>query len=982
METIKVFAAACRRLLLVAGLAWLGLSTAWAAVTHVASTSVVSDGKTSSLTLTLPAGIKTNDVLIAAVSHKSRNGTWPAAPSGWTKVLASDSSQEPDMRVWYRVATASDTAGAAVVFSLPTTETEHNDSDHKDDPDESKESFTLERSAGGISAYRGVDTKSPVVASKIDKNNNNSYSTAPSITPGITNTMLVAIWTANFANVTTLPSGMTQVYGGASIYTCASSDWVGWLKCLYNKYLSGQDLTKISITSAYEVWPTSGATGDRKAILTAKENSHGALLALRPSAAVGPDHYELTLAPTSAKCTATSVTVTACGDSSSPCTTPFTGVSGTTANFATSAGLLGAGTLTFNAAGIASTTLLNSAGGVSTVTLSGEQTAASNSRQCCTGSSCSVANSCSTTFGAPGLVLATANLRSGASIPTQTAGVTSGTFYVQPESCGGLSVPALTSVQFGYTCSNPASCASSNLMSINGGSATTIARNNNGSQSSRTPVTLASDGAFTLSYSDVGQVTLNVQATMNGGTVSLSSNPFVVKPFGLVVSDIKQSASPNLANPAASSASGVAFLKAGQNFSATVTATNAAGGATPSFGKETSPEGVLLSPTLVLPISGSAGTLASGSIAGGNFVNGVATVSDLTWSEVGIMKLTPSVADGDYLGAGAVTGTASSNIGRFYPDHFDVVAGTITPAMTTFSYMGQPFGISLTLSAKNASGGTVSNYVGEFAKLNTATAGALGLQASGKPGSSATALDLSSRLSVVGTPTGSWVAGQYAGAALLSFSRPPNGVSGLTGATSWGPFEPLSVRVSPVDTDGVACAATPCSAALDSVMRLGRLRLFNTISGGVQKPKVDMIAQYYAAGGRWLTNGLDNQTALQPSNVIGSAPLGTLTAPLAAQAVTVMSNGLASVTFAAPATPQSGSFDIALNLSASGNDTSCNASHGGGAAGLVWLKDYGYTDCVSGAGAWAQDPSARVKLQSATAAAVAKQRFIYLRERY
>ncbi len=994
METINFFAMACRRLLLLGVLAWLGLSSAIAAVTHVSSTSVASDGATASLTLTLPAGIKPRDVLIASVSHKSKGGKWPAAPSGWTLILGSSvapasddsedsddsgSAQEPDMRVWYRVATASDVAGLAVIFNLPTNAEKHNDSDHKDDPGETEE-FSLERSAGGISAYRGVDTMSPIVKSAFGKNNDNTYVDAPSINPGVANTMLVAIWSAEFADVKSLPASMTKAYGGASEYSCRLSSWYDLVDCL-RKIISGTAI-KVSITSAYEAWPSSGATGARRATLTDKENAYGALLALRPSTAVGPDHYELTLAPTSAKCTATSVTVTACGDSSSPCTTPFTGVNGTTANVATSAGLLGAGTLTFNAAGMASTTLLNSAGGVSTVTLSGEQTAASNGRQCCTGSSCSVANSCSTTFGAPGLVLATANLRSGASIPTQTAGVTSGTFFVQPESCGGISVPALTGVQFGYTCSNPASCAGSDLMSINGGSATTIARNNNGSQASRTPVTLASDGAFTLNYSDVGQVTLNVQATMNGGTVSLSSNPFVVKPFGLVVSDIKQTASPNLANPAATSASGAAFLKAGQSFTATVTATNSAGVPTPNFGKETLPEGVLLSPGLVLPSPGSAGTLANGSIAGGGFVNGVATVSTLSWSEVGILRLTPSVADGDYLGAGAVTGTASSNIGRFYPSHFDVVAGSITPAMTTFTYMGQPFAISLTLAAKNASGSTVSNYVGDFAKLNPAAAGALGLQAAGQAGGLAPALDLSSRLSLVGTPTGSWVAGQYAGAAMLSFNRPPDAVKGLTGATSWGPFEPLSVRVSPVDTDGVACAATPCSAALDSIMRLGRLRLFSTISGGIQKPKVDMIAQYYAAGDRWLTNGLDNQTALQAVNVASSATPGTLTTPMAAQAVTVMTNGLGSIIFAAPATPLSGSFDIALNLSGSGLDTSCNAGHGGVASGLVWLKDYGFTNCVSGAGAWAQDPSARVKLQSAAAASVAKQRFIYLRERY
>ena len=65
------------------------------------------------------------------------------------------------------------------------------------------------------------------------------------------------------------------------------------------------------------------------------------------------------------------------------------------------------------------------------------------------------------------------------------------------------------------------------------------------------------------------------------------------------------------------------------------------------------------------------------------FSSGVATVTNLAFSEVGIITLTPSVADGDYLGAGNVTGTvtvpstSTGNIGRFFPAQFGLSAGSV-----------------------------------------------------------------------------------------------------------------------------------------------------------------------------------------------------------------------------------------------------------------------------------------------------------------
>ena len=66
-----------------------------------------------------------------------------------------------------------------------------------------------------------------------------------------------------------------------------------------------------------------------------------------------PNHYELSMPTNSVACLSTTVTVTACTDASSPCTNPFTAVSGTTATLATSGGTLGSTTVSFDATGMA-----------------------------------------------------------------------------------------------------------------------------------------------------------------------------------------------------------------------------------------------------------------------------------------------------------------------------------------------------------------------------------------------------------------------------------------------------------------------------------------------------------------------------------------------------------------------------------------------------------------------------------------------------
>lgn len=577
-------------------------------------------------------------------------------------------------------------------------------------------------------------------------------------------------------------------------------------------------------------------------------------------------------------------------------------------------------------------------------------------------------------------------------------------------------------VQFAYECDNPATCYAADLLSINGGSATTIARNDDGTVSAATGtysaanMNFTSDGyaPFNLNYADVGQITLHAKKVVTPGvgtppstaaTIYGASNGFVVKPYAFTVTDIKRT-SDSAANPGAADAAGAAFMAAGEAFSATISAVSATGAVTPSFGRESTPEGATLAHSLVSPGGGAAGTLAgTTTIPGASFqgaTKGVATVTNLSWDEVGVITLKAS--NDNYLGnsLGACTlqtagevcqGTFgdSGNIGRFIPHHFDLVAGTINPADAVggYSYMDQPFGLTFTLMAKNASGGTTTNYATtgvaatNFAMLDPTNpalwpAATLGSNSSFGLGAKDGATDLSSRLSVVGTPSCSaancWAAGTATVTANLKFSRPVT----TTNDATWGPFNALDIGVAPQDADGVKLlpAALDLDASLpvgaerkkmsnQTKVRFGRLRLINAYGSELLRPRVEYRAEYWD-GSRWTINTLDSTTPLVSGNIV--------TGGLTVNGVTALAAGVGFISFNPAA---AGSYDIALNLSVSGNDTSCNAAHGGTAANRPWLKGFWAPPAsCGGVPPWAQDPNARIRLGSPRAP------HIYLRERY
>ena len=643
----------------------------------------------------------------------------------------------------------------------------------------------------------------------------------------------------------------------------------------------------------------------------------------------GVDHYELTLPTSGIACLASTVTVTGCANSSSPCTSPSTILNGQTATVATSGGTLGSTTVTFNAAGVASTTLsyptLAVDGTVMSVTLSGETAAAINPRKCCPdGANCVAANSCSTTFNTAGFIFSDAANGAALTIPTQVAGTSDGTHYLRSvrtntttKACEAGLTGANTPVDFSYECNNPATCYSSNLMSLNGGTATTIARNDNGSVTTYTPVNLNFDvngnAPFSFIYSDVGQVKLYARKTLTAdftkvppvtaATLVGVSNAFVVKPYGFVLSAIKQTAAPNLANPGAVDAAGAKFVMAGESFSATVKAVTSTGSTAYNYGRENLhlpapgnvPEGVRLTSNLVSGLGLTNNPALTNNNAFGSFSNGVATGTTFRWDEAGIITLLPSVGDADYLGVGDVTGTASGNVGRFYAAKFGLSAGSITnrsdlcpnpPAVqpvgcpATFTYAGEPMNALFTLTAQSVGGMMLQNYnysstaANNFAKLNpmaAVTAGTGGPLGLGAVNSAATRTPFPPCGVIPAHPCmtpGQATSGSFSGGA-ANIALPFNLYRDPTAPS--GPYAALDVGIAPQDADGALMAAYD----LDTVnvvagtnnhtkignteIRYGRIALSNAHGSELLDLPVTMTAQYW--NGSWIRNMEDTGTS-------------------------------------------------------------------------------------------------------------------------
>ena len=454
----------------------------------------------------------------------------------------------------------------------------------------------------------------------------------------------------------------------------------------------------------------------------------------------------------------------------------------------------------------------------------------------------------------------------------------------------------------------------------------------------------------TAKYKDVGRIRINMKddtVTEPVGGIHGTSNLFVVRPdhFDLTVI---QRTSDNSPNPAAVNAAGPVFMAAGDDFSVTVTVRDAEGSATPNYGLESTAESVLLTPTIVA--AGGANNPAIQSTTGfATFTNGVATATDFSWGEVGIITLTPSIGDGDYLGADDVTGTASGNVGRFIPFDFDVSLNTpqFATACGTFSYVGQSFTYAtapvFTVSARNKVAATTQNYTGAFWKITDAV-----LAASGNKiyATAAGILDLG----LVPTPD-PVIADGGNGTGTLSFND-GGGIAFMRGA-SQAPFDAeISLSLNVVDGDSVfygdgagtslnpaifgdASAGNGMSFDNGKQQRWGRVAITSATGSELLPVNVPLTSEYFD-GTSFVANNADNCTAMTlVSGVLLSNPdtAGGVQQP-GNTAMTILPGGSTSITsanpsfisgasqlvFSAPGAGNTGFVDIEIDLTSASLD--------------------------------------------------------------
>jgi Concanavalin A-like lectin/glucanases superfamily len=243
--------AALPGLLLVASLA-LPLPS-WALVIgfhEVSSTSAAN--QVGSIAVPVPAGTRTGDLMLAAVSARGGSNVTIGSPAGWTAIPAAsdgnlNSGTTLRTALFYRVALAADTSSPSYTWTFSTNQ----------------------RGVAAIVVYRGVDTANPIIDAINGQANASSVTiTAPTLTPSVTTALLVGFFsTARDTTVTPQASMLDRFSDNTGTGTAGNG---------------------VTLDIADEQLSSAAATGNRTATAPAGNAAVniGQLVALRPQTTV------------------------------------------------------------------------------------------------------------------------------------------------------------------------------------------------------------------------------------------------------------------------------------------------------------------------------------------------------------------------------------------------------------------------------------------------------------------------------------------------------------------------------------------------------------------------------------------------------------------------------------------------------------------------------------------------------------------------
>lgn len=500
-------------------------------------------------------------------------------------------------------------------------------------------------------------------------------------------------------------------------------------------------------------------------------------------------------------------------------------------------------------------------------------------------------------------------------------------------------------------------------------------------------------GRSTVSFAAVGIASRDVRVRISYPTSSptvtiCSTDSFALRPQSLTVTSSN-------ANADAAGLSTVAapVIKAGAALTLTATAV---------AGYSTTP---VLDPSTA---SAHAGAVATGVPAGlfGAAIpaSGVASGAGFTYTEVGFFRLTANgVYDDQFTAAvdapadctndfsntlvggkyGCKFGntTVTSYFGRFVPDHFALTPGSLIDRAgintgasescpSVFSYMGEDFKSSFTLTAQNLANATTQNYTGGHAKFDLTSWNNFAFTASSATLQQGTA-----------APSGSWssTAGTYGTAAVTAthkLQRP---------AAPTAPHTAFSVSAQPTYTESsatVALAASAVTHAGTSEQRFGRLRPLNAYGSELLALAVSLEAQYWT-GSSFAVNALDSCTSLAAANVNllnykgGLSPTNMGISHVTAVGTLVAGRGSVSLSRPSPASTAMGSMDVILNLGSTGTTVTCPTATPSTPLGSSTSAAQPYlSGNWCGAAGYDRDPTARATF------GIYKSPLIYRRENY
>jgi MSHA biogenesis protein MshQ len=432
-----------------------------------------------------------------------------------------------------------------------------------------------------------------------------------------------------------------------------------------------------------------------------------------------------------------------------------------------------------------------------------------------------------------------------------------------------------------------------------------------------------------LVYADVGKVQLFLRDAP--GKV-VGAVPFVSKPASLAITAVVRSAD-SFPNPQAATGAGNGFAKVGQAFTIKAAALTTDGAKAPNFGNEGARlaldwkpggDGFALAAMVTPP------TLDWDKQAGDftAIVDGEFTGNTFTVDEVGILAVTPRLSTNDYLGAGA-PGALTTNIGRFYPDHFktttaatmECLAHMLCPVdVSGAAYAGQPFAVTVT--PLDAEDGVLLNYNGVLARPIT-------LSAFSQPGGT-TANPSAGSLSGNIIPVAAKEATEENPPPIMGlpvYGLPRRFSNSAPRARNWVAPTALYLRAGAdenIANGGIVKLSSLRPSGSVSVeggimIVSGRLALDSPHGSELARMPVRAEAQYWASTGRWETAATDNISTVQRAGItfanclLRLKPCDTTVLKVTDAAALPLKFGAATFWLAAPGAGKTGSAQFQMN---------------------------------------------------------------------